>query len=101
MQLYKVNGQVTLSRSHPSFTGGRLLTAEAIGDSLVGRRQADPDLLVVWDDLGAGIGSVIAVCDGAEAAQAFRPTLKPVDAYNAALMDVVHIDRRYQQPETD
>lgn len=101
MQIYKVNGQVTLNRAHPSFTGGRLLTAEAIGETLVGREQSDPDLVVVWDDLGAGAGSLIAVSDGAEAAQAFRPHLKPVDAYCAAIMDVVHIDKRYQQPETD
>ncbi len=44
---------------------------------------------------------MIAVSDGAEAAQAFRPALKPVDAYCAAILDVVHIDKRYQQPETD
>jgi microcompartment protein CcmK/EutM len=101
MQFYKVNGQITLNRAHPSFAGGRLLTAEAIGESLVGREQIDPDLVVVWDDLGAGIGSTIAVSDGAEAAQAFRPHLKPVDAYCAAILDNIHIDKRYHQPETD
>jgi microcompartment protein CcmK/EutM len=101
MQIYRVHGQVTLSRAHPSFQGGRLLTAQAVGESLVGRGSPDPDLTVVWDDLGAGEGSLIAVSDGAEAAQAFRPALKPVDAYCAAILDRVHIDRRYLQPETD
>jgi microcompartment protein CcmK/EutM len=101
MQVYRVNGQVTLTRSHPTFTGGRLLTAHAIGEELVGRPNVEPDLTVVWDDLGAGLGSMIAVSDGAEAAQAFRPELKPVDAYCAAILDVIHIDQRYQQPETD
>ena len=42
---------------------------------------ADP--LVVWDELGAGNGSLIALSEGAEAAQPFRPDIKPVDAYNA------------------
>lgn len=97
MQLYQVNGQVTLSRCHPSFIGGRLLTAHAIGDKLMGRETGDLDLVVVWDELGAGLGSVVAVSDGAEAAQAFRPALKPVDAYCAAIMDVVHIDPQYQR----
>ncbi len=95
MQLYKVNGQVTLSRCHPTFAGGRLLTAQAIGESLMGRDVTDPDLVVVWDDIGAGIGSTIAVSDGAEAAQAFKPAIKPVDAYCAAILDVVHIDKKY------
>ncbi len=95
MQLYKVNGQVTLSRCHPTFVGGRLLTTQAIGESLLGRDVTDPDLVVVWDDLGAGIGSTIAVSDGAEAAQAFRPVIKPVDAFCAAILDFVHIDPRY------
>ncbi len=55
MQLYRVNGQVTLSRCHPSFVGGRLLTAHAAGESLVGRPTAEPELTVVWDELGAGL----------------------------------------------
>jgi len=53
-----------------------------------------PDLLgtcVVWDDLGAGIGSRVGLSEGAEAAQPFRPELKPVDAYAAALLDDVDI----------
>ena len=62
----------------------------------MGRDVNEQDLTVVWDDLGAGDGSTIAVGDGAEAAQAFRPELKPVDAYCAAIMDVVHIISKYR-----
>jgi ethanolamine utilization protein EutN len=51
----------------------------------------EPDLVVVWDDLGAAEGSIIAVSDGAEAAQAFKPAQKPVDAYNAAILDEIRI----------
>ena len=96
MQLYKVNGQVTLSRCHPTFVGGRLLTAQPIGEEIMGRESGDRDLVVVWDQLGAGIDSIIAVSDGAEAAQAFKPELKPVDAYCTAILDVVHIDPRFK-----
>jgi microcompartment protein CcmK/EutM len=90
MQLYQVNGTVTLCRAHGSFAGCCLKTAEAYGDQLMGRPVVDPDLVVVWDDLGAGIGSIIAVSDGGEAAQPFKPALKPVDAYNAAIIDELH-----------
>jgi len=91
MQLYQVNGTVTLSRCHESFSGASLKTALPYGEVLLGREVADPDLVVVWDDLGASHGAIIAVSDGAEAAQAFRPALKPVDAYNAAILDEIHL----------
>ncbi len=91
MQLYQVNGTVTLSRSHPSFIGASLKTAEAYGERLMGKKSSEPELVVVWDDLGASEGSVIAVSDGAEAAQPFRPNQKPVDAYNAAIIDELNV----------
>lgn len=91
MQLYQVNGTVTLSRAHSSFTGASLKTAEAYGEALFGRKSLEPDLVVIWDDLGATEGSIIAVSDGAEAAQPFRPNQKPVDAYNAAIIDELNL----------
>ena len=39
------------------------------------------------DELGAGIGSRIAISEGREAAMPFHPEIKPVDAYNAAILD--------------
>jgi len=53
--------------------------------------------VVVWDELGASVGSIIAVADGGEAAQPFRPELKPVDAYNSAILDEINI--QYQFPK--
>jgi ethanolamine utilization protein EutN len=97
MQLYQVNGTVTLSRAHPSFLGASLKTAESYGENLVGRSVAEPDLVVVWDDLGASPGSIIAVSDGAEAAQPFRPAVKPVDAYNAAILDELHLSPEFKK----
>ena len=91
VQLYQVNGTVTLCRVHPTFKGCSLKTAEAYGERLLGRPQAEPDLVVVWDDFGAADGSIVAVSDGGEAAQPFRPNLKPVDAYNAAIIDELNL----------
>ncbi len=98
MQIFKVIGNVTLSRSHPSFQGARLLATEPAGSSSIGgKAPIDPDMVVVWDDLGAGIGSNIAVSDGAEAAQPFRPEQKPVDAYNSAILDEIKFDNQITQ----
>ncbi|MGN6135632.1 MAG: EutN/CcmL family microcompartment protein [Aureliella sp.] len=98
MQIFKVIGNVTLSRCHPAFAGGRLLATEAVGSScLGGPPPTDPDLTIVWDDLGAGLDSLIAVSDGAEAAQPFRPALKPVDAFNSAILDEIHFDSKTTQ----
>ncbi|XZE20246.1 EutN/CcmL family microcompartment protein [Pirellulaceae bacterium SH449] len=91
MQLYKVIGNVTLSRAHPSFRGSSLKATVPFGDTLLGRTVNDPDLVIVWDELGAADGSIIAVSDGAEAAQAFKPEQKPVDAYNAAIIDEINL----------
>lgn len=92
MQLYQVNGTVTLSRVHPTFAGCSLKTAEAYCEKWSGRPSGELDLVVIWDDLGATDGSIIAVSDGGEAAQPFRPSQKPVDAYNAAIIDELHLE---------
>jgi len=49
------------------------------------------DEMVVWDDNGAGLDSLIAVSEGAEATQPFRPDLKAVDAYASAILDEVNL----------
>jgi microcompartment protein CcmK/EutM len=98
MKIHKVIGNVTLSRCHPCYQGTRLLATEPQEQlTLTGLAAVDPDLVVVWDDLGAGMGNLIAVSDGAEAAQPFRPELKAVDAYCSAILDEVFIDPRALQ----
>ncbi len=92
MHIYKVAGTVTLNRAHPSFQGSVLKLAEPFGETLIGEALAEPDAIVVWDELGAALGSIIAVADGAEAAQPFRPNLKPVDAYNSTILDEININ---------
>ena len=48
---------------------------------------------VAWDEFGAGRNSRVAISEGGEAAQPFRPELKPVDTYCAAILDALSIDR--------
>ena len=70
MKIFRVVGSVTLSRCHPAYTGATLLATEPEGQRTLGDEfpaPGEPDLLVVWDQLGAGVGSRVAVSDGAEA----------------------------------
>ncbi len=96
MKIHQVLGSVTLNRCHAGYVGARLLATVPLDAELLGGdANPDADMVVVWDDLGAGAGAKIAVSDGAEAAQPFRPEQKAVDAYCSAILDTVHID-----PET-
>ena len=92
MRIGKVIGTVTLSRSLDSFRGCRLKLAIPLSlADLTGAGAAEADPLVVWDDLGAGLDDRIAISEGSEGAQPFRPEIKPVDAYNAAILDSIDI----------
>ena len=93
MRIADVIGTVTLNRRHPSLTGGRLKLVVPLGlADLVGQRGEPAEEIVVYDELGAGVGSRIAVSEGREAAMPFYPDVKPIDAYNAAILDHVNID---------
>jgi ethanolamine utilization protein EutN len=59
------------------------------------RQSADrAEAIVVYDSLGAGCGSLIAISEGREAAQPFDPEMVPIDAYNAAILDNVTVEER-------
>lgn len=91
MRIAKVIGTVTLNRWHPTLDSAcyRLAIPLAL-DELSGGEPAGEEL-VVYDSLGAGVGSLIAISEGGEAAQPFLPELKPVDAYNAAILDSIEL----------
>ena len=95
MRIGKVIGKLTLSRCHASLNAGsyRLVVPLSL-DNLTGAAAATAEELVVYDELGGGDGSVIAISEGGEAAQPFYPELKPVDAYNAAILDQVDVGKR-------
>jgi ethanolamine utilization protein EutN len=92
MKLGTVIGRVTLSRSAEALKGGRFLVVSPFSrEQYAAGLDAKPGMgrdpsLVVYDDLGGGVGQVIGYEEGREAAQAFdRPT--PIDAITSALVD--------------
>lgn len=93
MQVGEVIGTVTLSRWHPTMAGGRyrLAIPKSLAN-LQGRSTEKQEPIVVYDELGAGLGSLIAISEGREAAQPFGPEGKPVDAYVAAILDQIDVD---------
>ncbi len=92
MRIAKIIGTVTLNRHHPSLTGVVLKLALPLTlDNLREVSEPDSEPIVVCDQYGAGIGSLIALSEGPEAAQPFRPEIKPVEAYNAAILDEIHL----------
>jgi ethanolamine utilization protein EutN len=94
MRIAEVIGTVTLGRCHPSLTGGSYRLAVPLTlDNLAGRSSELGEELVVYDALGAGVGSRIAVSEGGEAAQPFHPDMKPIDAYNAAILDTISLQK--------
>jgi ethanolamine utilization protein EutN len=90
MKLGKVIGNVTLSEQDPAYQGGRFLVVHPMSREQIGGAEDAPmikaNTLVVYDDLGAGIGHIIGYVEGAEATAPF-PQPTPVDAINAAIMD--------------
>lgn len=88
MRIATVIGSVTLNRWHPSLSGASYrLAVPKNWDDLTGTPGEPMEEVVVYDELGAGIGSAIALSEGREAAMPFHPGVKPVDAYCAALLD--------------
>jgi carbon dioxide concentrating mechanism protein CcmL len=94
MRLGKVIGRVTLSVTVPALVGARWLVVspftrqrfQLAADAAPAVSQ-EPSL-VVYDNLGGGVGQTIGFVEGREAACPFeRPA--PVDAINAALVDEI------------
>lgn len=96
MRLARVIGTVTISRKLPDLKSGCWLIAEAFDRQALAVRDAEgrraspmPESLLVFDELGAAVGNVIAVSEGREAAMPFYPGRVPIDAYNAAIIDSI------------
>ena len=94
MRLGNVIGRVTLSQMVPQLEGGRWLIVSPFTREHFERNveasatlSKDPSL-VVYDNLGGGVGQVIGFVEGREAASPFeQPT--PIDAISAALVDEI------------
>ena len=93
MRIAKVIGTVTLNQVHPTLRGAALKLAVPLSlSNLRGQSDDEAETLVVYDDLAAGVESRILLSEGGEAAQPFRPDIKPIDAYNAAILDSIYIE---------
>ncbi len=94
MRLGKVIGRVTMSRVVPELEGGRWLVVSPYNrevfpqGALVPPGLTKEPTLVVYDNLGGGVGDTIGFVEGREAAQPIDPP-PPIDAINAALVDHV------------
>lgn len=92
MKLGTVIGRVTLSKSLDLLKGGRFLVVSPFSREQYAKGLAQPPAmgtdpsLVVYDNIGGGVGDVIGYEEGREAAQPFD-VYPPIDAINAALID--------------
>lgn len=94
MRLGTVIGRVTLSKTVSSLEGARWLIVSPFtrehfqhGTETPAGMSKDPSL-VVYDNLGGGVGQTIGFVEGREAAQPFEQAT-PIDAINAALVDEI------------
>lgn len=94
MKLGTVIGRVTLSVAAQGLEGGRWLIVSPFtrehfqqGTETPAGMSKDPSL-VIYDNLGAGVGHTIGYSEGREAAQPFDPPI-PIDAVNAVLVDEI------------
>ncbi|MGA2445514.1 MAG: EutN/CcmL family microcompartment protein [Opitutaceae bacterium] len=90
MRLGYVIGRVTLSKQDPAYKGGRFLLVQPLSKEQFKGAAMAPlakgSSLVIYDNLGAGVGHIVGFTEGSEAAMPFaQPT--PVDAYNATIVD--------------
>lgn len=94
MRVGKVIGRVTLHSMYATLVGGRFLLVEVQDRfSLSGKPRRSAESLVVYDDLGAAEGNLIAFTESREAAMPFYPEKRvPLDAYNAAILDAAVVN---------
>lgn len=90
MKVGHVIGRVTLHDYEPSLRCGRFLLVQPLSRSQLAGAALLPlaqgNSLVVYDNLGASTGDLIAYSEGAEATAPFEdPT--PVDAFNCGMVN--------------
>ncbi len=92
MRVAEVIGKLTLSKFHPDLRGATWLVAVPLSlEGIAGDPAGRGEPYVVFDERGAAEGSLIAISEGAEAAAPFHPGVKPIDAYNTAILDNIDL----------
>ncbi len=101
MRLGRVVGRVTLSHTTGGLEGARWLLVNPLTRDRLPAAAAAPEgltsepTLVVYDNLGGGVGDIIGFVEGREAAQPLEGRAA-IDAISAALIDTV-----FHQPQPD
>ena len=92
MKLARTIGSVTLARAHPAMHQAKLRLVEIVPSAdAIQTQPLGGDSIVAWDLCGTGLGDLVALAEGPEAAQPFRPDIKPLDASIVALLDSVDL----------
>jgi carbon dioxide concentrating mechanism protein CcmL len=90
MRVGQVIGRTTVNVADPALRGGRFLLVQPLSrDQWKGlplQPLATGSTVVVYDELGAGVGHVVGFTEGAEATAPFAHPI-PIDAYNVAILD--------------
>ena len=94
MRIGRVTGRVTLSRAYETLVGGRFVIVDVQDRfSLAGKARKTNESLVVYDNLGAHDGDLIAFTERGEASRPFLPEKRvPCDAFNAAILEAVVVN---------
>ena len=95
MRMGIVRGHVTLNLAVPAFRGKRLVVLEPVTmeNLRAGNGKGGGKALVAIDQLGAGIGQMVAFTEGREAANPFWPDGVPVDAYCSLVVDSIDLSK--------
>ncbi len=92
MRIMECIGKVTLSKWNSTLGGASWkIAVPLMHEGLCGKESGRTEPIVVFDEQGAGDGTLMAVSESAEAAAPFHPDTKPIDAYNAAILDNVNV----------
>ncbi len=96
MRLGKIIGRVTLSKNAPALDGARWLLVTPYNRDYFpetahpgDRKITSEPSIVVYDNLGAGVGDTVGFIEGREAAAPFGDNV-PIDAINGLLVDKIH-----------
>ncbi len=93
MRTGEVIGKLTLSVSDPQLRGGRFMLIQPRDpEGLRENKHGRGEVVVAYDELGAGVGDLVGFSEGREAAMPFVPRDVAVDAYVACLLDDVRYD---------
>ena len=92
MKIARTIGTVTLSRFHPAMEAAQLRCVEIVESiDQIDDQPLGGDTFVAWDLCSTGVGDLVALAEGPESAQPFRPDIKPLDASIVALLDQVDL----------